>query len=126
MYSVYDAAGELGILRQVKPVYLEAGSYQIGLHAPPTRFPLITAYWTQVVQYELVDQVTQTTISPKFEGTKVVAAAGTIVVPLQASFDVPETAEGYYDVALRFLERPPEGQLKGSYSKIDNLYLQKL
>lgn len=126
MYSVYDAAGELGILRQVNPIYLEAGSYQIGLHAPPTRFPFDSTYWNQVVRYELVNHATETTISPKFGGSKVMAAAGTIVVPLQVGFDVPETAEGYYDVALRFLERPPDGQLRGKNSNIDNLYLQKL
>jgi hypothetical protein len=79
-----------------------------------------------VVRYELVNHATETTISPKFGGSKVMAAAGTIVVPLQVGFDVPETAEGYYDVALRFLERPPDGQLRGKNSNIDNLYLQKL
>ena len=126
MYLLYDAAGELGILRQVEPIYLEAGSYEMGLHAPPGKFPYYSDYWQQVVRYELVNRDTETTISPKFGSSKVVAAAGAAVVPLQVGFDVPEEAEGYYDVALRFLERLPEGQPKSTYSRIDNLYLQKL
>ncbi|RGP77258.1 carbohydrate binding domain-containing [Fusarium longipes] len=70
-YVVNGSEGSLGYLRQIKPVYLEVGTYEIGLLAPPARFPKNTDYWREVVVFELVNRAGQTTITPTFEGTKI-------------------------------------------------------
>jgi hypothetical protein len=125
IYIVTGSEGTLGSLRQVKPVYLEAGSYEIGLFAPPATFPRMTTYWQEVVVFELVNHVQKTAITPKFDGTKAIAAAGKIVVPLRARFNIHELVEGYYDVALRFLTQPPV-ETRKIYSGVDDFYLKRL
>lgn len=125
MYIVNGAEGSLATLRQVKPVYLEAGSYEIGLYAPPARYPLNSAYWEEVVTFELTNSAQKTTITPKFGGGKAAAAFGRIVIQLRATFDVPVSGEGYYDIGLKFLTQPLVGTNLG-YSGLDEFYLKRV
>lgn len=60
LYAVYGSEGDLGALRHVKTVYLEAGSYGVGLWAPVANFPRESLYWKNVVGYEFVHLVHRT------------------------------------------------------------------
>ncbi|CAF3494754.1 unnamed protein product [Fusarium graminearum] len=115
----------LGSLRQVKPVYLEAGNYEVGLYAPLAPFPMATTGWEEVVVFKLVNRLRQMTITPKFAPTRQIAKSGRLVVPLQARFLVPEAMDGYYEVALAYLRRPPQVPRKAN-SGVDELYLKRV
>lgn len=122
VYEVHGAEGSLGTLRHTNPIYLEAGSYGTGMFAPPTRFPKETAYWRNVVEFELAHQVTGAKVISKFNG-KLSVTKGRVVVALSGSFSITETAQGYYEVSLKFLERPPNETLRENV--IDDLFLRR-
>ncbi|KAG8352725.1 hypothetical protein FVEN_g9325 [Fusarium venenatum] len=123
---IVKGSGEsLGSLRQAKPVYLEAGSYDIGLNAPPAPFPWPTNQWLQVVVFKLVNHAQGTTITPEFEGRGATPLLGRIVIPLRARFRVPEAAEGYYEVALAFLTQPIAGT-RPTGSGLDEIFLKRV
>ncbi|KAJ4244560.1 hypothetical protein NW762_014415 [Fusarium torreyae] len=121
-YEITGSEGSLGTLSQVKPIYLEAGRYEIGLQAPPARFPEYTDAWISVIAFDLVNLVKGTNITTKSGPSRVVASGGTIVVPLRATFDISDDAAGYNEVVIRFL-RQPVGALGGA---IDNIYLMRI
>ncbi|KAJ4127963.1 hypothetical protein NW768_008246 [Fusarium equiseti] len=123
-YVVYGAEGSLGTLRQVRPVYLEAGRYEVGMSAPLAQFPKALSYWEQVVGYELVNHARGTTVTSKFPLSKRTIVKGRFVIPLQHWFNIPEAAEGYYEFSFKFLEQPPEKTV-GDPS-IDDLYLKRV
>jgi len=124
LYAVYGSEGDLGALLHVKPVYLEAGSYGVGLWAPVANFPRESLYWKNVVGYELVHLVHRTPMASKsFSSSKRVVRRGRIAAELEGGFIIPETAQGYYEFSLKFLEQPPDDAI-GSRS-IDDLYLKR-
>lgn len=115
----------LGSLRQVKQLYLEAGSYEVGLYAPLAPFPMATTGWEDVVVFKIVNRVRQNTIIPDFESTWRTLVPKRYVVPLKARFIVPEAMDGYYEVALAFLMQPPKATSKRN-AGVDEIYLKRV
>ncbi|KAF4458206.1 carbohydrate binding domain-containing protein [Fusarium austroafricanum] len=56
-YKITGSEGSLGILRQVNPIYLEAGRYEIGFTAPPAKFPRNTDSWVTVSAFDFFNPV---------------------------------------------------------------------
>ncbi|CAG7558202.1 unnamed protein product [Fusarium equiseti] len=124
LYAVYGAEGSLGALHHIEPIYLEAGKYNVGLWAPLALFPKQSLYWQNVVGYELVHLVQRTPVgSNSFSYSKRAVHKGRIAAGLEDNFNVPETAKGYYEFSLKFLEQPPDDPIKAR--SIGDLYLRR-
>ncbi|KAF4433746.1 carbohydrate binding domain-containing protein [Fusarium austroafricanum] len=117
-YEITGSEGSLGTLSQVKPIYLEAGRYDIGFQAPPAKFPRNTDSWAHVSEFDIINPVKGTNITIRFGGSKAMASGGRIVIPVDGWFDVSDDVAGYNQVVMRFLTQPPGGS-------IDNIYLRK-
>ncbi|KAM5343396.1 hypothetical protein ACJ41O_011933 [Fusarium nematophilum] len=113
-YGVTGIADTTGRLRQVEPIYLESGRYQVGLVASLLKFPHSTADWGKYAVFDVVNPVKGTTITVPFPTNAVKEIiSGNFGIRVEVRFDVSEDAAGWNEVAIRYPSAPPQAKIWG-------------
>ncbi|KAK7409164.1 hypothetical protein QQX98_008657 [Neonectria punicea] len=119
-YLVTGSSQGIGSLRQVLPVYLEAGRYRFGLVSSPLLFPQQTAGWGNSAVLNIANPAKGTNTTVALAGSGVRAVVGRVVaIQFNLLFDIPENVAGYTRVSIRYLTSDPPA------ATIDGISLRK-
>ncbi|KAH6887010.1 hypothetical protein B0T10DRAFT_575435 [Thelonectria olida] len=124
-YSVTGSGNSIGVLRQVEPIYLEAGRYNFGLTSSVLLFPNTVTGWGLSAVLDIINPTTGTNLTisllPSEMGAtrQIIRESRTWAVPMKRWFDIPENAAGYNEVSIRYLTFVPP------VATIDGIFLQK-
>ncbi|KAH7126146.1 hypothetical protein EDB81DRAFT_951507 [Dactylonectria macrodidyma] len=106
-FVVTSSGDSLGSLRQVQPIYLEAGQYVLTIYSNLLLFPQSTAGWGAAAVFEILNPTTgtNTTLTLNVGVKKVMDKK--FVVYFTRSVVITEEAAGFNNVAIRYITNSP-------------------
>ncbi|KAH7136726.1 hypothetical protein B0J13DRAFT_677569 [Dactylonectria estremocensis] len=113
-YLVTGSSDSLGLLRQVQPIYLEAGQYVLTIFSNVLLFPQATAGWGSAAVFEILNPTagTNTTLTLNVGVKKVMDKK--FVIYFTRSVVITEEAAGFNNVAIRYItHNPPVAAIDG-------------
>ena len=101
-FSYRVGSSTSGALRQVLPIYLEAGQYRVGVTTSLSLFPQVTDYWGSSLVFQFFNPATATNTTVNMPHSVKIIVNKQLVIQFQQSFTVSDSAAGYNQLSIWF------------------------